>query len=388
MNPAGKPAIPECLVMAKPAGPGCNLRCAYCYYLRKASMFAGGPWRMPEDLLERYIVQRLVGSPGPVTHFEWHGGEPTLLGLDYFRLIVRIQKAHRPPGRAIMNGIQTNGALLDERWAGFLDEERFSVGLSMDGPADLHDRFRVTADGKGTHAQALRAWVLLRKRAVFCNVLCVLHAASAAEPDRVYDFFRDLGVSYLQFLPLVIPAAGGGEVLAPTAPAGAIGAFLCRVFDRWARDDVGRIVIQAFDEALRPIYGTDHALCVHRETCGEAVVLEHDGGFYACDHFVDPDHLLGSLRERSLSDLAADPRLRAFGRAKRESLPRACRECDVLPFCNGGCPKDRICSTPDGEPGLNYLCLAYQEFFRHSRPVLHRLALHMKAGLPLRAFHA
>ncbi|HET6450135.1 MAG TPA: radical SAM protein, partial [Spirochaetia bacterium] len=137
MNPAGKPAIPECLVMAKPAGPGCNLRCAYCYYLRKASMFAGGPWRMPEDLLERYIVQRLEGSPGPVTHFEWHGGEPTLLGLDYFRLIVRIQKAHRPPGRAIMNGIQTNGALLDERWAGFLDEERFSVGLSMDGPADL-----------------------------------------------------------------------------------------------------------------------------------------------------------------------------------------------------------------------------------------------------------
>jgi len=384
--------IPECLVMAKPAGPGCNLRCQYCYYLQKSSLFPGGPWRMPEDLLERYIVQRLEASPGPVTHFEWHGGEPTLVGLDYFRLIVLLQKAHRPAGRAIMNGIQTNGVLVNERWAGFLSDEQFSVGLSLDGPSDLHDAFRKTVDGRGTHQEACRAWQVLRKRAVFCNALCVLHAGNVSEPDRVYDFFRDLGVTYLQFLPLVIPAdAPGGvaaRVAAPTASPHAIGAFLCRVFDRWAREDVGRMVIQNFDEALRPIYGTEHALCVHRETCGEVAVLEHDGSFYACDHYVDPPHRLGNLRERSLSEMACDPRLLDFGRAKRDSLPRACRECDVRASCNGGCPKDRICTTADGEPGLNYLCPSYQAFFRHSRPALTSLAAHMKAGKPLRAFHA
>jgi uncharacterized protein len=381
MNP-----IADCLVMAKPAGPGCNLRCGYCYYLRKASLFPPGPWRMPEDLLERYIVQRLQASPGPVTHFEWHGGEPTLLGLDYMRLVVRIQKENCRAGRSVTNGIQTNGLLIDEAWAGFLARERFSVGLSMDGPADLHDAYRRTADGEASHAQACAAWQLLRSRGVFCNALCVLHARNAGEPDRVYDFFRGLGAQYLQFLPLV--AATDGGVSAATAPAEAIGAFLCRVFDRWIGEGVGRMVIQNFDEALRPIYGIPHALCIHRETCGDVAVLEHDGGFYACDHFVDPAHLIGSLKERSLSDLASDPRMTAFGAAKKKTLPPACRECDVLSSCNGGCPKDRFAASRDGEPGLNYLCAAYQAIFRHSRPALKRLAAHMKEGRPLRAFRA
>jgi uncharacterized protein len=375
----------ECLVMAKPAGPACNLRCAYCYYTEKASLFPAGPWRMPEDLLEAFIRQRIQASPGPVTHFEWHGGEPTLLGLEYFRSIVGFQRAHCPPGRTITNGLQTNGTLLDEAWADFLGAEGFSVGLSLDGPAECHDAFRVTAGGEPTHARVLRAFRLLKERGVFCNVLCVLHAGNAAAPDAVYDFFRGLGASHLQFLPLVIPLAQGG-VGAPTAPAEAVGAFLCRLFDRWIRADVGRIVIQAFDEALRPLYGVPHALCVHRETCGDVAVLEHDGGFYACDHFVDGGHRMGSVRERGLAALARDPRMAAFGAAKRDSLPRACRACDVLSFCNGGCPKDRILSSADGEPGLNYLCPAYQAFFRHCRPELSRLAEHMKAGGRLRAF--
>jgi uncharacterized protein len=379
------PPVSECLVMAKPAGPGCNLRCGYCYYLRKAALFSPGPWRMPEDLLERYIAQRLRASPGPVTHFEWHGGEPTLLGLEYFRLIVRMQKDHCPPGRSITNGIQTNGLLVDEAWAGFLATERFSVGLSIDGPANLHDAFRRTAGGERTHGQACAAWRLLRARGVFCNALCVLHARNVAAPDRVYDFFRALGVSYLQFLPLVASTEEGASPAA--APAAAIGEFLCRVFDRWLQEDVGRIVIQTFDEALRPIYGIPHALCIHRPTCGDVTVLEHDGGLYACDHFVDPGHLIGNLRDRSLADLVSDPRLAAFGRAKQGTLPRACRECDVLSFCNGGCPKDRR-SAKQGEPGLNCLCPAYQSFFRHSRPGLTRLAAHMKEDRPLRAFRA
>jgi uncharacterized protein len=371
--------------MAKPAGPACNMRCGYCYYLRTATLFSPGPWRMSEELLRSYIVQRLQVSPGPATHFEWHGGEPTLLGLDYFRTIVRIQKECGPPGRTITNGIQTNGLLLDEGWARFLRQEGFSVGLSIDGPEDLHDAFRVTSGGGATHARAADAFRLLKERSVLSNVLCVLHARNAAEPDRVYDFFRGLGVNWLQFLPLVAAAPGGG-VIAATATAPAIGAFLCRIFDQWLRDDVGRIVIQTFDEALRPIYGIPHALCVHRETCGDVVVLEHDGGLYACDHFVDAEHLLGNLGEQALSDMTADPRLRLFGEAKRDALPRFCRECDVLSSCNGGCPKDRISSTPDGEPGLSYLCPAYKQFFHHSRPGLASLAAHMKTGRSLRSF--
>jgi uncharacterized protein len=376
--------LPECLVMAKPAGPACNLRCGYCYYLRKASMFPPGPWRMSEDLLERYIAQRLEASPGPVTHFEWHGGEPTLLGLDYFLLVVRLQKKHRPAGRAITNGMQTNGLLIDGEWAAFLGRERFSVGLSLDGPADIHDTWRKTLEGEGSHARVVAAFRLLKGHGVPTNVLCVLHAGSASQADRVYDFFRELGVTHLQFLPLVAPVDGG--VSSATAPAEAVGEFLCRVFDRWIQRDVGRMVIQTFDEALRPIYGIPHALCVHRETCGDVAVLEHDGGFYACDHFVDPAHLIGTLQERSLADMAADARLAEFGRAKKETLPRACRECEVLASCNGGCPKDRLSVAPDGEPGLSYLCPAYKMFFTHSRPGLMRLAAHMKEGRALRAF--
>jgi serine-type anaerobic sulfatase-maturating enzyme len=199
----------------------------------------------------------------------------------------------------------------------------------------------------------------------------------------VYDFFRGLGVSYLQFLPLVSFVEGGARAAA--APAEAVGAFLCRVFDRWIREDVGRMVIQAFDEALRPIYGIPHALCIHRETCGDVAVLEHDGALYACDHFVDPSHLIGNLAERTLQELVSDPRMSAFGKSKRDTLPAACRECDVLSSCNGGCPKDRPPGL-DGTPGLNTLCPAYRMFFHHSQPALKHLARHMKEGRSLRSF--
>jgi uncharacterized protein len=373
--------------MAKSGGSRCNQACSYCYYLGKASLFPKAPGRMSEEFLEHYIAGRFESSPGPGTHFEWHGGEPTLLGLDYFKSIARIEKRLCPPGRRVTNGLQTNGLLLNEAWAEFLGRESWSVGLSLDGPAAIHDKYRRTSDGGPTQARVLRSYGMLRARGVLTNVLCVLHEANSGKPDEVYDFFRELGVSYLQFLPLVTPASGGKPHPAAATPE-AIGEFLCRVFDLWAADDVGRIVVQAFDEALRPIYGLPHALCVHRETCGDVAVLERDGGFYACDHFVDPDHLVGNIRERSLASLAADPRMRAFGLAKRDSLPRSCKECEVLAFCNGGCPKDRI--IPSGEAaaegGLNYLCPAYKRFFAHCQPTLERLAAHMKAGLKLRDF--
>ncbi|MBF0502450.1 MAG: anaerobic sulfatase maturase [Candidatus Riflebacteria bacterium] len=355
------------------------MRCDYCYYLDKQRLFPGSPSRMPEALLERYIVQRFEASPGPNIHFEWHGGEPTLLGLDYFRTITSLQHKCNPDGRTVSNGLQTNGILIDSEWADFLAQNGFSVGLSLDGPEEFHDGFRKANDNGPTQSRVVRAFHLLKERRVFCNVLCVLHAKNTAEPDKLYDFFRGLGVSYIQFLPLV----GIGNV---SAGPEAIGHFLCRIFDRWIKEDVGRMVIQIFDEALRPIYGIPHALCIHRETCGDAAVLEHDGSFYACDHFVDPKHLIGNIQERRLSDLANDPAMARFGKAKRETLPQFCKECDVLSFCNGGCPKDRISNTPTGEGGLNYLCPAYRAFFHHSRPALTRLAAHMKAGKSLRSF--
>jgi uncharacterized protein len=396
--------------MAKPAGPRCNMRCAYCYYLGKEAVLPKGPGRLPIDLLERYIAQKLQAATGPVVHFEWHGGEPTLLGVDYFRAIVRMQRAHLPAGRRVSNGLQTNGTLIDGAWAGFLAAEGFSVGLSLDGPAEMHDAFRRTPDGAATHARVERAYARLKEKSVFVNLLCVLHARNAAEPDRLFDYFRGLGATHLQFLPLVqggpfvgavaarMPRdaeyrsnGGGSLALAGTVRTVAagphtVGEFLCRVFDRWIAEAVGRMVIQNIDEALRPVYGLPHALCVHRETCGEIAVLERDASFYACDHFVDPEHLIGNLRERSLGELAADPRMVEFGNVKRDSLPRACRECAILSMCNGGCPKDRAPAAP-GEPGgLNRLCPAYKRFFPHALPELTRLAAHMHAGRRLRDF--
>jgi len=376
---------PECLVMAKPAGPRCNARCEYCYYLEKQSLFQASSPRMSEELLELYISQRFEASPGPNTHFEWHGGEPTLLGVEYFKSIRNFQRKYTPEGRTVTNGLQTNGLLLDEEWAEFLSLEGFSVGLSLDGPEDLHDLYRTTAAGKPTHAQAVHAFQLLKKHRVFCNVLCVLHSGNVSQPGRVYDFFRSLGAVYIQFLPLVVQGIHGSISPAAAEPT-AIGTFLCRVFDRWIKEDVGRVVIQNFDEALRPVYGVPHALCVHRKTCGDIAVLEHDGSFYACDHFVGPEYRIGTLRQRKLIDLARDPEMIRFGKAKQHSLPAFCRECGVLDACNGGCPKDRIAKTADGKGGLNYLCPAYKAFFFHSRPELTRLAAHMKAGKSLRSF--
>jgi uncharacterized protein len=368
---------PDVLVMAKPMGPRCNLRCGYCYYLEKEALFPRGSAPMHAALLERYIGQRFAASPGP-THFEWHGGEPTLAGLDTFRTIVRLQKKHAPAGRQWTNGLQTNGLRLDAGWVEFLAENKFSVGLSLDGPAVWHDAWRTTAEGAGSHAKVMASLERLLAAGVFVNLLCVVHSGNVTDPAGVYDFFRATGARYLQFLPYV-PRPGKDDPAPAAAPA-QLGEFLCAIFDRWLAADVGRLVVQSFDEALRPLYGLPHSLCVHRETCGDVVALEHDGGLYACDHFVDAAHLLGNLKDTDLATLAADPRLAAFGRNKKDGLAAECKRCEVLEFCHGGCPKDR------DEGGLNRLCEAYKRFFTHARPGLTALAAHMRAGRSLRSF--
>jgi len=372
----------EFQIFVKPFGAICNLDCRYCYYLKKQHLYPKGEsFRMPTDILEEYIVQHIEASPKPLIHFSWHGGEPTLLGLDYFRTIVALQRKHRPAGRQIINGIQTNGTTLDEEWCRFLAAEDFYVGLSLDGPREFHDCYRVTKGEKPTHKQVLRAFRLLQRHRVRCDVLCVVHNANVRHPTQLYRFFKEIGVQHPQFLPLVERRENGG-VSPETVPAEAYGTFLCAIFDEWVRQDIGRIVIQTFDEALKTACGLEHALCIFRETCGEIPVIEHNGDFFSCDHFVDQEHYLGNIRKTSLVEMLESAKQRDFGRKKWDALPRYCRECEVLAMCNGGCPKDRFIRTPDGEEGLNYLCAGLKRFFMHSRPYLQRLASLLEAGEP------
>jgi serine-type anaerobic sulfatase-maturating enzyme len=366
----------EFQVFVKPVSNICNLNCRYCYYLKKEHLYPKGTSvRMPDDILEAYIVQHIAAAPGPVINFSWHGGEPTLPGLDYFRKIVTLQRKHRPHGRRITNGMQTNGTLLDEDWCRFLSAEGFSVGISLDGPRDLHDRNRVTKSGNPTHAQAVRGYHLLRKHRVPHDVLCVVNAENVRHPIRVYRFFKEIGAEYLGFLPLVEPLPGIGDgVTQRTVPAEAFGAFLCTIFDEWVHRDIGRIKVQIFEEATRTAFGQDHSLCIFRRTCGDVPVIEHNGDFYSCDHYVDPEHRLGNIRETTLVELLESPAQRAFGQVKLNRLPRLCLACGVLDMCNGGCPKNRFLHTPDGESGLNYLCAGYRRFFTHCQPFAEEVA--------------
>ena len=372
----------EFQVFAKPAGAVCNLDCSYCYYLKKLDLYphAGTP-RMPDDLLENYIVQHIEATPTEEIHFSWHGGEPTLLGLDYFRKIVALEKKHQPAGRRIFNGVQTNGVLLNDEWARFFAAERFSVGVSMDGPAELHDRYRVNKGQEPTHWQTVRGFELLVRHKVVCDIVCVVNEANAQRPLEVYRFFKQIGGQYLSFLPLVERTGDGCGVTDRTVPAAAYGDFLCAIFDEWMREDTGRVNVQTFEEASRSIRGLDHSLCIYRVTCGEIPVVEHNGDFYSCDHFVTPELRVGNIFETPFVDLFESPMHIAFGNAKRDALPRFCRECEFLAMCNGGCPKDRFLTTPDGEPGLNYLCAGLKRFFRHSRRYLIRLAARQQADL-------
>ncbi len=367
-------------VFVKPIGSACNLNCRYCYYVKREPLcgkdvLVEEPRRMSGDILERYIIQHIEACPDPAVRFSWHGGEPTVLGLDYFRTLTDLQRKHLPFGRRIMNGMQTNGTLLDEDWCRFLARERFSVGLSVDGPKALHDCFRVTREGKPTHERAMRGYELLRRHRIPCDILCVVHAENVSHPLEVYRFFREIGAPYLGFLPLVErqPEQGNG-VSSRTVPAEAYGAFLCAIFDEWLRRDVGRIRVQIFEEVAETALGREHALCVFQKTCGNVPVIEHNGDFYCCDHFVDGEHLLGNIQETSLVELIESPGQRGFGETKLKGLPRYCRDCTVLGMCNGGCPKDRFIRTPDGEEGLNYLCAGYRRFFTHCLPFAAELA--------------
>ena len=374
----------EVQVFAKPTGAICNLDCSYCYYLQKEDLYPQTrSFRMPDDLLEAYIVQQIAMTPGDEILFSWHGGEPTILGIDYYRRIVELQRTHRPTGTRVTNSIQTNGVLLTDEWCRFFADEAFGVGLSVDGPQALHDAYRVTKDGHASHRQVMQGYRRLRHHKVPVDLLCVVNAKNVGHPLEVYRFFKEIGAQYLSFIPLVeLQPSSPRGVSERTATAEAFGDFLCAIFDEWVRHDMDRVIVQIFEEAARPAYGLKHSLCIFRPTCGDVPVVEHNGDVYQCDHFVTPEYRLGNIRELPLAALVEAPAQYAFGTAKRDTLPRYCRECEVLDLCNGGCPKDRVISTPDGEPGLNYLCAGYKRFFTHCRPYTRRMAGMVWAGRP------
>ncbi len=324
---------------------------------------------MSDGLLELYIRQHFAATLEEVVFFSWHGGEPTLAGLDFYRRAVELQKKYLPPGKRLLNGIQTNGTLLDEEWCRFLSAEKFIAGISLDGPAEMHNRHRRNFSGQPGFEKALKGYTMLREYGISTEVLSVVSRHNAQFPEELYSFFKGLGVRHLTFLPLVnqdvsTDSGASEESVQPVA----WGNFLIKIFDEWKEQDIGKISVQLFDEAIRTAFGNGHSLCIFKKTCGRVPVIEHNGDFYSCDHFVKPQYLQGNIREKPLDWYLESPQQSAFGRAKYETLPGYCLACPVLEYCNGECPKNRFTITPDGEPGLNYLCEGYRNFFLHVRP--------------------
>lgn len=363
-------------IFVKPIGPLCNLDCRYCYYLEKEQLYPREePFRMSDTVLEEYIIQQINASPRRTVRFSWHGGEPTLLGLDYFRNIVALQRKHRRHNQLIVNGLQTNGTLIDEDWSRFLAAEGFAVGLSIDGPQMMHDRYRVTKHQKPSHDQTMRGYRLLQKHHVPTDILCVVNAYNAQFPIPVYGFFKQINAEYINFLPLVERGHDSqGDVCSMSVSAEAWGSFLCAVFDEWRDQDIGRIKVHIFEEAIRTAFNQEHMQCLFRPTCGDIPVVEHNGDFYSCDHFVDAEHRLGNIMDTHLVKLLDSRTQKEFGKSKLKTLPHYCVECGVRSMCNGECPKNRFITTPDGEKGLNYLCAGYRRFFTHCQPFVSAVA--------------
>jgi len=357
-------------------------------------LYPGSRFRMADELLETYIRQLLESHQVPEVNIAWQGGEPTLMGLDFFKRSVEYADKYRKPDQQILFTIQTNATKLDDEWCSFLKEHNFLVGISIDGPRELHNAYRVNKGGQGSFDQVMRGLETLKKHQVDFNILCTIHAANQDHPLEVYHFFRDeLGAQYIQFIPIVeratpetLPMANigwserpggkrplytqnGNLVTDRSVNAEQYGHFLNAIFDEWVQRDVGKVFVQMFDVALGSWVG-QHSLCVFSPTCGNALALEHNGDLYSCDHFVEPDYLLGNIQETHMIELIASDRQRQFGKHKLESLPHYCQECEVRFACHGGCPRERFIKTPDGEPGLNYLCAGYKLFFNHiDRPM-------------------
>jgi len=390
-------------VVAKPIGPACNLNCEYCFYLEKQALFGPGEqYRMSDDVLSAFITNYITSQPTPVVEFVWQGGEPTLLGLDFFKRVVELQKPFVGT-KTITNSLQTNGTLLTDEWCSFLRKNRFMVGISIDGPKEIHDRYRIDRSGKGTFDQVMRGLRLLQKHQVEYNVLASVARETARQPLEVYRFLRGAGVEFIQFAPIVERKADacssqrGLRLACPSALdkaeqqtevtpwsvlPGEYGDFLIAVYEEWVRRDVGKVFVMNFEWALNAWIGNSSPVCIHAEQCGRSLVIEHNGDVYACDHCVYPEYKLGNVLTDSLPAMAERSRQSGFGVMKETALPRWCRECKVLAACRGGCPKHRFAITNYNEPGLHYLCEGYKKFFLHIRKYCHAMTQLLENGQP------
>ena len=398
-------------VIVKPIGSICNLDCTYCYYLHKSELLGtNSKFRISDEVLETHVRQYIEGQDGEEVVFTWQGGEPTLLGLPFFEKVVALQQKYKRSGQRIENDLQTNGTLLDDNWCVFLKRHNWLVGLSIDGPQELHDRFRVAKDGKPTFTKVFAASQLLHKHGIRFNTLSVINRRNAQRPLDVYRFIsREVRPYELQFIPCVEPKSF--RSLAPQKPALAAqfgstaahpgstdsivtdwsvdpddwGTFLCKVWDDWYRRDYGKVFVNIFETAVAQWMGMDAQICVYHEICGKSLALEHDGTVYSCDHYVYPEYKLANILPTTSSNMVFSDRQKKFGLNKFASLPQYCRECKYLFACNGECPKNRLIRTPAGEPGLNYLCSGLQTFWHHIDRDVQEICRHIARGEPLQA---
>jgi len=385
-------------IMTKPIGPLCNLDCRYCFYLEKENLYPDKKsWHMSEEVLESYIRQYIEAQPiGEVT-MAWQGGEPTLLGVDFFRKVVELEKKYAN-GKKIQNALQTNGTLLDAEWCEFFKENDFLIGISIDGPREMHDRYRVDKGGNPTFKKVLSGLNLLKEHQVEFNTLTVVNRENAKNPLEVYRFLRKHGSGHMQFIPLVEREGSPDGLLTlsePPTPENAENAvtswsvlprdwgnFLCTIFDEWIQRDVGNVFVQLFETQLGIRMGLPSSLCVFGETCGNAMAMEHNGDLYSCDHYVYPQYFLGNIAKDNMIELVESPKQRKFGQDKKDSLPAYCRRCEVRFACNGECPKHRFLKTPDGENGLNYLCEGYRKFFNYCDAPMRAIGNLLRQGRP------
>ena len=395
--PAAK-RLPGFHLLAKPTGATCNLDCSYCFFLSKELLYPGSRSRMADELLEKYIRQLLEAHTVPEVVVAWQGGEPSLMGLPFFERSIELVAKYRKPGQTVSYTFQTNGTLIDHAWAAFFKKHDFLVGISIDGPRSMHDAYRVDKGGQPTFERVMRGLAALQQHGVEYNVLTTLHRANADHPLEVYRFLRDeCRARWIQFIPIIerytdtaqewkswrdrpLYKQEGTKVTSRSVTGLQFGQFYNEVFDEWVKRDVGAVYVQLFDTTLENWCGTEPSLCIYKPTCGTAVAMEHNGDVYSCDHFVEPKYKLGNINQEPLIDLVSSVRQEWFGQNKLRSLPKYCRECDVRFACHGGCPKDRFIATPDGEPGLNYLCEGYKLFFHHTAEPMRTMAGLLSSG--------
>lgn len=369
-------------IMVKPVGSACNLRCDYCYYLEKQHLYANeGRQMLSDELLERFIREYIESQTTPEVLFTWHGGEPLVRPLAFYEKVVRLQQRYAR-GRRIANSLQTNGTLINDDWARFFHDQGWLIGVSLDGPEAYHDAFRRTRGGGPSFRNVIRGIDILNRHAVEWNALAVANRLNGDHPLSFYRFFKNIGCRYIQVTPVVERLAhhDDGRQLASLVDEGQLapfsirpkqwGNFLCTIFDEWVRHDVSMFFINIFDATLANWVGVAPGLCTMAKHCGHAGVMEHNGDVYSCDHFVFPEYKLGNIHEQSLVEMMYSERQRRFGRAKADSLPTQCRECQWLNACHGECPRNRFIRTANGEPGLNYLCEGYRQYFSHVAPYM------------------